>query len=218
MVHIVSGYPEALRTLVAAVEAKDAYTHGHSVRTARLAVQLGMRLGLDEDQLRAVARGGYLHDVGKIAIPDAVLNKPGRLSPEERVVIETHPRIGYELVSPSVTLAEAVPAVLHHHERWDGSGYPDGLRGSAIPLVARVVAVADVWDALTSDRAYRAGLAPEVALGHLLAGRGSHFQPELVDAFVGLAADWGYTATAGGDADAGWEAVQTCHEVAASRV
>jgi HD-GYP domain-containing protein (c-di-GMP phosphodiesterase class II) len=218
MAHIISGYPEALRTLVAAVEAKDPYTHGHSQRTARVAVQLGLRLGLDEDDLRAVARGGYLHDVGKIAIPDNVLHKPGPLTPEERAVIETHPRVGYDLVAPVATLAEAVPAVLHHHERWDGSGYPACLRAEEIPLTARVVAIADVWDALTSDRVYRAGLVPGVALAHLVAGRGSHFQPALVDAFVGLAADWGYVpATSPGDAEVGWQAAQTCHEVAVSR-
>ncbi|MPY95428.1 MAG: HD domain-containing protein, partial [Acidimicrobiia bacterium] len=218
MAHIVSGYPEALRTLVRAVEVKDAYTHGHSERTARIAVQLGQRLRLDEDTLRAIARGGYLHDVGKITIPDHILNKPDRLTPEERAVIETHPSVGYELVVPLPDLREALPTVLHHHERWDGTGYPRGLAGGDIPLVARVVAVADVWDALTSDRAYREGMAPQLALAHIAAGRGSHFQPELVDAFVGLAAEWGYLpATVEVDAIEGWLASQTCHAVGASR-
>ena len=102
--------------------------------------------------------------------------------------------------------------MLHHHERWDGTGYPHGLRGQEIPLVARVVAIADVWDALTSDRAYRAGMAPQLALAHVAAGSGTHFQPELVDAFLGLAADWGYVpASVDVDAIEGWLASQTCH-------
>ena len=217
MRHIVEGYPAALRSLVGTLEAKDLYTHGHSERTARLAVQLGLRLGVDEDTLRIVARGGYLHDVGKLAISDAILNKPGRLTPEERTVIETHPRRGYELVSPVSTLREVLPAVLHHHERWDGAGYPSGLTGRNIPLGARIVAVADVWDALTSDRSYRPGLAPEMALAHIISGRGSHFDPVMVDAFVSLAADWGYQATTGGaDPQEGWRAAETCHDSMAS--
>ena len=133
MTHIVQGYPDALKSLVREVEVKDTYTHGHSERTARLAVQLGLHLGLDEDSLRALARGGYLHDVGKIAIPDAILNKPGALTPDEWKIIESHPRIGYDLVAPVPGLAEVLSAVLHHHERWDGTGYPDRLVGPEIP-------------------------------------------------------------------------------------
>jgi HD-GYP domain-containing protein (c-di-GMP phosphodiesterase class II) len=219
MAHIVDGYPEALKILVRAVEEKDSYTHGHSERTAMLAVQLGLRIGVSDDVLRAVARGGYLHDVGKIAIPDAILNKPGTLTAEERTVIETHPQLGYDLVEPEANLREALPPVLHHHERWDGKGYPFGLSGTDIPLTARLVAVADVWDALTSDRSYRPGLAPEAALAHIAAGRGTHFDPELVDAFLGLTADWGYVPlTDEGDAYQGWQAAESCHEVAGNRV
>jgi hypothetical protein len=216
MVHLVEGYPEALHSLVRAVELKDAYTAGHSERTAAIAVHVGLRLGVPVDTLRAVARGGYLHDVGKITIPDAILNKPGALDAEERSVIETHPRSGYELVLPALELHECVGAVLHHHERWDGTGYPDRLAADAIPLIARVVAVADVWDALTSDRSYRLGLDPDVALAHIVAGRGSHFDPDVVDAFVGLAADWGYSPERGGDAEAAWAAAETCHEAGAT--
>ena len=218
MTHIVDGYPEALKTLVRAVEVKDRYTHGHSERTAKLAVQLGLRLGLDGDSLRALARGAFLHDVGKIAIPDTILNKPAALTREERTVIERHPSIGFELVCPVPELREAVPAVLHHHERWDGAGYPHGVSGREIPLIARVTAVADVWDALTSDRSYRPGLAPDLALAHIQAGKGTHFEPKLVDAMVALAADWGYLAAAGpGDAEEAVEAAETCHEVAMTR-
>jgi HD-GYP domain-containing protein (c-di-GMP phosphodiesterase class II) len=217
MVHIVAGYPEQLRALVRAVEKKDAYTHGHSQRTALVAVQLGLRLGVGEDTLRAIARGAYLHDVGTISVPDEILNKPGALTPAERAVIETHPQLGHDLVAPVGVLREGLSAILHHHERVDGTGYPHRLSGSAIPYIARVVAVADVWDALTSDRSYRPGWAPEEALAHIQAGAGSHFDPEVVAAFVSLAADWGYRSGDDGDADEAWRAGETCHEVAGSR-
>jgi HD-GYP domain-containing protein (c-di-GMP phosphodiesterase class II) len=217
MVHIVAGYPEQLRELVRAVEKKDAYTHGHSQRTALVAVQLGLRLGVDEDTLRAIARGAYLHDVGKISVPDEILNKPGALTPDERVVIETHPQLGFELVAPVAVLQESLTAILHHHERFDGTGYPHRLSGASIPFIARVVAVADVWDALTSDRSYRPGWPPAEALAHLQAGAGSHFDAVIVEAFLSLAADWGYVSGADGDAEEAWRAGETCHEVAGSR-
>ncbi|MBI5089845.1 MAG: HD domain-containing protein, partial [Actinobacteria bacterium] len=140
--HIVQGYPEALSTLVRAVEMKDAYTHGHSQRTAELAVELGLRMGLPPDRLRVIARGAYLHDLGKIAIPNHILNKPGALTPEERAVVETHPQLGFELASSAPSLKEVLPIILHHHERVDGKGYPRGLAGAEVPLEARVVAVA----------------------------------------------------------------------------
>ena len=216
MVHIVAGYPEQLRALVREVEKKDAYTHGHSQRTALVAVQLGLRLGVDEDMLRAIARGGYLHDVGKISVPDHILNKPGALTFDERAVIETHPQLGHDLVAPVPVLRESLNAILHHHERIDGTGYPHGLAGASIPYIARVVAVADVWDALTSDRSYRTGWEPADALAHIRAGSGTHFDPDVVDAFVSLAADWGYRSGSEGDADEAWRAGQTCHEVSTS--
>ena len=175
--HIVSGYPEALRSLVRAVEVKDTYTHGHSERTARLAVELGLSMGLAPDRLRVIARGAYLHDVGKIGIPDEILNKPDALTPEEWKVIQTHPQLGYELASAAPSLHEALPVILHHHERIDGGGYPAGLAGTDIPLEARVVAVADVWDALTSDRAYRNGWAPDDGAGPHPRRRGHPLRP-----------------------------------------
>jgi HD-GYP domain-containing protein (c-di-GMP phosphodiesterase class II) len=212
--HIVQGYPEALSTLVRAVEMKDAYTHGHSQRTAELAVELGLRMGLPPDRLRVIARGAYLHDLGKIAIPDHILNKPGALTPEERRVVETHPQLGYELASNAPSLKEVLPIILHHHERVDGNGYPRGLAGSAVPLEARVVAVADVWDALTSDRSYRPGWAPAVALAHIQAGRGSHFDPVVVEALVRWAADLDIRASVEhGRADEAWKAAETCHQI-----
>lgn len=217
--HIVSGYPEALRSLVRAVEIKDTYTHGHSQRTARVAVELGLLMGLSPDRLRVLARGAYLHDVGKIGIPDDILNKPGGLTDEERAVIQTHPGLGYELASSAPSLQEALPVILHHHERVDGCGYPGRLAGRAIPFEARVVAVADVWDALTSDRAYRRGWAPDAALAHIRAGAGTHFDAEIVDAFTTLVTNWGIRGHASdGAAAVAWEAAETCHEIDADRM
>lgn len=211
---IVSGYPEALRSMVRAVEIKDAYTHGHSARTAQLAVELGQRMRLGPDRLRVIARGAYLHDLGKIGIPDEILNKPGRLTPDERQVIETHPQLGYEIASAASSLREALPVILHHHERLDGQGYPAGLTGSAIPLEARVVTVADVWDALTSRRAYRDPMAPGEALAHIVAGSGTHFDRAVVDALVGHLRDSeGITTDHEGTAEQAWHAAQTCHEI-----
>jgi HD-GYP domain-containing protein (c-di-GMP phosphodiesterase class II) len=211
--HIVSGYPEALRSLVRAVEVKDTYTHGHSQRTARMAVELGMSMGLAPDHLRVIARGAYLHDVGKIGIPDNILNKPDKLTPEEWKVIQTHPQLGFELASAAPSLKEALPVILHHHERIDGGGYPGGLSGAEIPLEARVVAVADVWDALTSDRAYRKGWSPDMALAHIRDGAGTHFDPLVVDALVRLVAGWGVTDSKAGTANVAWQAAETCHEL-----
>lgn len=212
--HIVKGYPEALRTLVRAVEIKDRYTHGHSQRTAELSTEIGIQLGLPPDQLRVIARGAYLHDIGKIGIPDTILNKPGALTAEERAVIETHPQLGYEMAESAPTLSEALGVILHHHERYDGTGYPRGLRGEQIPLTARVVAVADVWDALTTDRSYRPGWEPSEALAHIDAGRGTHFDGTVVDALITISAARGIRLGGQpGHADHAWAAAQSCHEV-----
>ncbi len=184
LVHISAGYPEALRALAREVEAKDPYTHGHSVRVAGLTVRLAVLLGLSADELRTLARGGLLHDVGKISIPREILNKASALDAFERAVIERHPRLGADLVGNSSELLDTIDVVLHHHERWDGSGYPDGLAGREIPLLARICAVADVWDALTTDRAYRRGWSPELALDHLSENAGILFDPDVVEAMV----------------------------------
>jgi putative nucleotidyltransferase with HDIG domain len=217
--HIASNYPDALRELVSAVEIKDAYTHGHSRRTANIATALGVKLRLQPEELRILAQGAYLHDVGKIAIPDEILNKPDRLTAEERETIETHAEIGAQMVQEDADLARCVAIVRHHHERFDGNGYPRRLGGHDIPLLARVTAVADVWDALTSNRAYRSGWEPSDALAHIVAARGTHFDPTVVDALVELAADWGYrVAPSEGDDAEAVAVLQSCHESGASRV
>ena len=187
--HISRGYSEVLRTLIAAVEARDEYTHGHSVRVAEWSVRIGVRLGLKAGQLRTLAEGAYLHDVGKIGVPDSILNKPSRLTDDERAWIEQHPVVGADIAGRAPSLLPALDMIRHHHERYDGRGYPDGLAGDAIPLLARIVAVADVWDALTSDRSYRAAWASDRALAHMIAGRGSHFEPACLDVLVALLAE-----------------------------
>lgn len=189
--HIERGYSDALRALVGAVEARDHYTHGHSARVAEWSVRLGQRMGLRTPQLRMLAEGAYLHDVGKIGVPDHVLNKPGALTAEERHWIEQHPDVGVDIAGRALSLRSTLDMIRHHHERYDGGGYPDGLAGEGIPLLARVVAVADVWDALTSERAYRPAWTQARALDHLVAGRGSHFDPACLDAFVHLLAGHG---------------------------
>ena len=186
---IARAYPEALTALIGAVEAKDRYTHGHSGRVAELAVRIGRRMGLDPDSLRELAHGAVLHDVGKIGVPDVVLNKPSSLSPEEWGWIKAHPVVGWEMASRAPSLHGTLSVVRHHHERWDGTGYPDSLVGAEIPEAARIVAVADVWDALTSDRAYRPAWTADRALEHLVAARETLFDPLCVEAFLDLIAE-----------------------------
>ncbi|MFQ5558434.1 MAG: HD-GYP domain-containing protein [Acidimicrobiales bacterium] len=186
-VHIAAGYPETLQALAHAVEVKDAYTYGHSRRTAKLAVRLGAGLHLNADELRTLGRGAVLHDIGKIGVREAVLNKPGALDAAERREVERHPVLGAELARSAPTLVDTVGVILHHHERWDGTGYPDGLAGHGIPLLARICAVADVWDALTTDRVNRSAWTPADALAHIVGGAGTQFDPSIVDVLVELA-------------------------------
>jgi HD-GYP domain-containing protein (c-di-GMP phosphodiesterase class II) len=213
MAHISRGYSETLRALIGAVEARDAYTHGHSARVAELAVHLGQRLGLRPAALRTLAEGAYLHDVGKVGIPDHILNKPGALTDEERAWIQQHPVVGSDIVSRAPSLRDALSVIRQHHERFDGQGYPDGLAGEQISLAARIVAVVDVWDALTSDRAYRPAWPSDRALRHLEAGRGTHFDPACLDAFLVLRAERGQRPGHGkGDAAVADAAAEDCHD------
>jgi putative two-component system response regulator len=158
---------EVIVSLALTIEARDAYTEGHCQRLALYATAMGEALKLDRHDLRALERGGYLHDVGKIAIPDAVLAKPGPLTPAEMEIMKTHPVIGERLCGQLRSLARVRPIVRHHHERLDGSGYPDGLKGDQIPLLAQIIGVVDVYDALTTTRPYRASLPLERAAEQL---------------------------------------------------
>jgi cyclic di-GMP phosphodiesterase len=174
-------------SLALVIEARDEYTDGHCQRLARYATSLGAAIGLPEDQLAALYRGGYLHDVGKIGIPDAVLLKPGALTADEYTQIKEHPLIGDRLCGEMRSLRQVRPIVRHHHERLDGSGYPDRLTGDAIPLVAQIMGIVDVYDAITTARPYKAAATPEQAFDELIgeAKRGWRRQ-DLVDAFIAV--------------------------------
>jgi putative nucleotidyltransferase with HDIG domain len=179
-----AGYLATLRSLASAIDAKDPSTHGHSQRVAELAVRVGRELALPEPDLKALAYGGLLHDVGKIGVPEAILHKSDRLSPAELEQMRAHPVIGAEILRGIAFLERAAPAVRSHHERWDGTGYPDRLAGEAIPLVARIVNAADTFDACTSLRSYQAPLTAEEALAVALRLRGSQIDPAVCDALV----------------------------------
>ena len=169
------------------IEARDPYTYGHCARLSRYAVALGCALGVDEQLSRALRLGGYLHDLGKIAVPDQVLLKRGRLTPDERRLIETHPAAGADLVRGMQSLESVRPLIRHHHERWDGSGYPDGLAGEAIPLGARIMGVVDVYDALITARPYKDALPRAEATAILQREADSGFwEPRIVRAFIEL--------------------------------
>ena len=173
-----------LCTLGKSIEARDAYTEGHCERLADYAGSLGRVLGLPDADLSALRRGAYLHDLGKVAVPDAILLKNGPLTPEERRMMQQHPLVGEEICRPLRSFQAVLPIIRHHHERWDGSGYPDGLQGEAIPLTARVLQVVDVYDAITTDRPYRRALPPGAALETIEAeARRGWWDPRVVQAF-----------------------------------
>jgi putative nucleotidyltransferase with HDIG domain len=174
---------EAIESLNATVDAKDPYTAGHSARVQRIALAVAEELGVPAQRLDAVRFGGLFHDIGKIAVPDSVLSKPTALEDEEYAIVKRHPADGAEIVSHFSRLHDAVPLIRHHHERWDGNGYPDGLAGDEIPPEACVVGLADAWDAMTTDRPYRAALSVEQAAAEVRACRGTQFSPAVVDAF-----------------------------------
>ena len=176
-------YLSTLRLLAAAMDARDEYTLGHSTRVANLSVLLGRKIGMGESELKELAVSCFLHDVGKIRVPDHILNKRGPLSPRERDLILRHPEHGAEILRLADCLHKYIPAVLHHHEWFNGEGYPARLKGAEIPLPAAIVALADAYDAMTTSRPYRPGLGREEALRELRRFRGSQFSPDLVDLF-----------------------------------
>ncbi len=176
-----------LCSLGRSIEARDPYTEGHCERLADYAIAPGRALGLPEADLVSLRRGGYLHDLGKIGVPDAVLHKKGPLTPDERAVIQRHPVVGEEICRPLQSLRAVLPIIRHHHERWTGAGYPDGLRGEAIPLTARILQVVDIFDALTTDRSYHRALPRAAALAILEAeAKRGWSDPSIVAAFHGL--------------------------------
>ena len=179
-------YASMVRILAAALDARDKYTLGHSARVAWLAIQLGRKFGLDQEALKDLEMACFLHDIGKIRIPDLILAKEDHLDDDEYEIIRQHPMHGAEILSLSESLHKYIPAVLHHHEWYNGQGYPHGLKGEEIHLFAQIVSIADSYDAMTSSRPYRQGRSRDTAIEEIRKFRGTQFSPKLVDLFVSL--------------------------------
>ncbi|HMK51656.1 MAG TPA: HD domain-containing phosphohydrolase [Thermodesulfobacteriota bacterium] len=176
---------DLVMVLSGAIDAKDTYTRGHSDRVRRMSVRIGMKLGFDEKRLESLVFGALLHDIGKIGIKDEVLQKQGNLNSEEYQYIQEHPLIGVKIVEGIDFFKDKIPIIRNHHEHFDGSGYPDGLIGEAIPLEARTVAVPDAFDAMTSSRPHHEGMSLEEALSEMERGRGRQFDPKILGIFLG---------------------------------
>ncbi len=179
-------YDITLEALGDALDLKDAETEGHSKRVTAFTIAIARAMGLPQDRVRVIARGAFLHDVGKMAIPDAILRKPGRLSPEEQEIMQRHAQLGYQMLRKIPFLHEAADIVYSHQERFDGTGYPRGLKGDQIPLGARVFAIADTFDAVTSDRPYRAAQSISSGRREIERQSGKQFDPDIVKVFLSV--------------------------------
>jgi putative nucleotidyltransferase with HDIG domain len=179
----------ALNALARTIDAKSPWTAGHADRVTAYGVALATRLGLDPATVATMRRGGLLHDIGKIAVPSHILDKPGPLTPDEMAIVKRHPEVGARILEPVAEYASAIPIVLEHHERWDGTGYPFGLQGEAISLGGRIFALADVFDALTSDRPYRRGWSLDAVAALFVRETGRHFDPSLAPLFIEMMPD-----------------------------
>ena len=184
-----STYDQTLASLTSALDARDSETEGHSLRVSQLVAQLGETLGFSRELLKVLERGSLLHDIGKIGISDSILHKAGPLDEEEWKIMRQHPDIGARIVEGIPFLEETIPLIRHHQERWNGTGYPLGLKGDEIPDLARIFAVVDAYDALTNDRPYRKKISSDDALQYLRAHAGVLFDPEMVDIFEKLMLD-----------------------------
>ena len=179
-------YLESIETLRYTVEAKDAYTRGHSDRVSAYSVLLGEKLGLSEKELNDLKIGGLFHDIGKIGVPDSILLKDSKLTDDEYSEIKNHPAIGAHILSNATIFSDIIPIVKHHHERFDGFGYPGKLKGEEIPYLARITAVADAFDAMTSKRTYRNSLPLDIVKAEIEKCKGTQFDPECADAFLDI--------------------------------
>ncbi len=179
-------YLESIQTLRYTVEAKDTYTRGHSDRVAQYSVLIGQKLNLSDDDLRLLQLGGLFHDIGKIGVPDDILKKNAKLTDDEYSEIKNHPSIGAHILSSATIFKDIIPIVKHHHEKYDGTGYPGKLSGNDIPYLARIAAVADSFDAMTSKRVYRDSLPLDVVINEFRRCRGTQFDPEIDDVFLDI--------------------------------
>jgi len=179
-------YMESIQTVRYTVEAKDAYTRGHSDRVSEFSVLIGKHMGLSEDDLKTLRIGGLFHDVGKIGVPDSILLKNGKLTDDEYSEIKNHPTIGAHILSTATIFQDLIPIVKHHHEKYDGTGYPAKLAGEDIPLFARIAAVADTFDAMTSKRTYRDALPLDVVKAEIERCKGTQFDPKIADVFLDI--------------------------------
>lgn len=182
-------YEDTLQSLGAAIDLRDNETEGHSQRVCRYSLEIARAMGWQDKQLGTLARGAYLHDIGKLGVPDGILLKRGPLTPEERKIMQRHAQIGFDLVKDIPFLADATDVVLMHHERFDGTGYPQGLKGEAIPLSARIFAIADTLDAVTSERPYQRASSFDFARDRIRQLSGTAFDPKVVDVFLGIRED-----------------------------
>ena len=182
-VQLLAAYEATIAGWSRAMDLRDRETEGHSRRVTQLAEKLAKALGMTAEEIMHLRRGALLHDMGKIAIPDSILHKPDTLTDEEWVIMHKHPQLAYDMLHSVEYLRPALEIPLNHHEKWDGTGYPRGLKGEEIPLRARLFAVVDVWDALTSDRPYRKAWSEEEALNYIREQSGKHFDPQVVELF-----------------------------------
>ncbi len=179
-------YLESIQTLRYTVEAKDTYTRGHSDRVSEYSILIGKKLGLSDTDLKTLEIGGLFHDIGKIGVPDSIIQKTERLTDDEYSQIKNHPSIGAHILSNATIFKDIIPIVKHHHERYDGHGYPSQLKGEDIPYLARIATIADSFDAMTSKRTYRDSLPIEVVKEEFAKNRGTQFDPELTDVFLDI--------------------------------
>jgi putative nucleotidyltransferase with HDIG domain len=182
-------YESTIEVLIRALDMRDRETAGHTLRVTELTLKLAHAMGISDEELIHIRRGALLHDIGKLGIPDAILFKPGILTEAEWKVMQQHPFLGYSLLAPIAFLQPALDIVYCHHERWDGSGYPRGLKGEEIPLTARVFALADVWDALVADHPYRRGWSADNVILYIKDQAGKMFDPQVVTTFLTLVHD-----------------------------
>jgi HD-GYP domain-containing protein (c-di-GMP phosphodiesterase class II) len=183
---LILAYDTTLEGWSRALDYRDKETEGHSKRVTDITVMIARAMGLSDDELVNVRRGALLHDTGKLGVPDNILLKPGKLTDEEWVIMKKHPSIAYDLISPIPFLKKALDIPYCHHEKWNGTGYPRGLKGEEIPLAARIFSVVDVWDALRSDRPYRPAWSKEKTMEYILQEVGAGFDPKVVEAFLNV--------------------------------